>query len=135
VSENASSRAAANHDFAARFANAFPRLAAYFPTVPEHRCLNEVIHQLARAATGNRPDLYGAPPPAADLDAALLALSDRRRLLDHDEQRLIEARLDAGGTWAGVADALGLRSADAARHRYRRLGGTRTWPAGRRAGK
>jgi hypothetical protein len=84
--------------------------------------------------TGNRPDLFGAPPPPADLAAALVALPDRRRLLDHNEQRLIEARLDAGGTWAGVADALGLTSADAARQRYRRLGGTRTWPAGRRAG-
>ncbi|QIZ35921.1 hypothetical protein [Saccharopolyspora sp. ASAGF58] len=49
------------------------------------------------------------------------------------ERELIEAYMDCDGTWQALAEATGQRSGDAVRLRYRRLGGTRIWPAGRPA--
>lgn len=68
-----------------------------------------------------------------DLAAALRLLPDVRSFLDITERDILAAWMDQGWTWAGIAEELGYSSGDAVRQRYRRLGGTRTWSAGRPA--
>lgn len=51
--------------------------------------------------------------------------------LDRVECRLTEAILDAGGSWDDVATRTGRSARQGAQRRYRRLGGTRTWPTRR----
>jgi len=63
--------------------------------------------------------------PASDPEDVLAALSrveDQRRALDETEHALIAAARAAGLGWAKIADALGLRSRQAAEQRFLRLG-------------
>lgn len=69
----------------------------------------------------------------ADALAGLALVREERESLDFRERRFIEAYMDRGGTWPAGAEALGYPSGGALRARYRRLGGTRTWSAGRPA--
>lgn len=68
---------------------------------------------------------------SADALAGLELVRKERDHLDLRERRFIEAYMDRGGTWPAGAEALGYPSGGALRARYRRLGGTRTWSAGR----
>lgn len=104
-----------------------------FSWVPEHRCTFEGLCRLAPTTARSLPNPPSNQPSAADLDAALVLLGGQQAELRQIEIGLIEARLDAGGTWEIIAVDLDAASPDAARQRYRRLGGTRTWPAGRPA--
>jgi hypothetical protein len=70
--------------------------------------------------------------PCEDVLAGLRLIPGERRYLDRIELGCIEEALDRGATWGDIADVLVLPSDDAARMRYRRLGGTRTWPPGRK---
>ena len=47
------------------------------------------------------------------------------------EVAVIERILDAGWTWERLATEMGRSSRQAMQQRYRRIGGTRTWPSGR----
>ncbi|MEC3977720.1 hypothetical protein [Amycolatopsis sp. H20-H5] len=70
--------------------------------------------------------------PDKDVVAALRLVPDAREHLDKIERELIEHLKNQGVTW----DALGAeldRSANAQQQRYRRAGGTRTWPTRRPA--
>ncbi|MGW3427945.1 hypothetical protein ACWDHW_08310 [Streptomyces melanosporofaciens] len=68
-------------------------------------------------------------PQAAVL--VLRMLGAVREECDSVELRMTEALMNAGLTWAEVARATGRSSKQAAQQRYRRLGGTRTWPTRR----
>ncbi len=68
---------------------------------------------------------------SADALDGLAIIPDERERLNWSERRFIEAYMDRGGTWPAGADALGYPSGGALRARYRRLGGSGTWPAGR----
>lgn len=68
---------------------------------------------------------------AADAVAGLRLLPGERWVLDLIERDLIEAALDRGETWESLGAALGGRSRQAMQQRYRRLGGSRTWPTRR----
>ncbi|WP_406693313.1 hypothetical protein REH65_33300 (plasmid) [Saccharopolyspora sp. ID03-671] len=70
---------------------------------------------------------------ADDLVDALRIVPDQRARLELDERKLLEAALDRGATWESLAERLGWRSRQALQQRYRRLGGTRTWPTRRPA--
>jgi hypothetical protein len=54
-----------------------------------------------------------------------------REECDHIEVRMTESLMDAGLSWEEVGRATGRPSKQAAQQRYRRLGGTRTWPTRR----
>ncbi|MCI2424043.1 hypothetical protein MOQ72_42260 [Saccharopolyspora sp. K220] len=68
---------------------------------------------------------------SADALAGLALIRDERERFDRRERKFIEAYMDRGGTWPAGAEALGYPSGGALRSRYRRIGGTRTWSAGR----
>lgn len=70
---------------------------------------------------------------ANDAHAALLLIPRERRYLDLKEQELIEAAMDRGSTWEELGKLYQGRNGEgisrqAMQQRYRRLGGTRTWP-------
>lgn len=79
--------------------------------------------------------LMGLPVhvPAEDIVGALQLLPAERDRLDTYERTLIESALDSGMSWSELATALGRSSRQAMQQRYRRVGGTRTWPT-RRSG-
>ncbi|MEV6133149.1 hypothetical protein AB0M05_41225 [Streptomyces violaceusniger] len=54
-----------------------------------------------------------------------------REECDHIEVRMTESLMDTGLSWEEVGRATGRPSKQAAQQRYRRLGGTRTWPTRR----
>ena len=71
----------------------------------------------------------GISPRAAVLVLRMLgAVKDE---CDHIEVRMTEALMDSGMSWEDVGQATGRPSKQAAQQRYRRLGGTRTWPTRR----
>lgn len=80
-----------------------------------------------RGYTATHLDVTGS-----DLGAALRLLPSVRSFLDIVERDVLAAWMDRGATWSSLAEQLGYASGDALRQRYRRLGGERTWPAGRR---
>jgi len=89
----------------------------------------EIVRQAAFALAKGQADWSDEPmPAAADLIAAGRHLADARRSIDTIELDLIEALLDSGMTWEQLAVDLGRSSRQAMQQRYRRLGGTRTWP-------
>lgn len=69
----------------------------------------------------------------SDLIDGLRIIPDERVRLELRERQLLEAALDRGETWESLAKQLGWRSRQALQQRYRRLGGTRTWPTRRAA--
>jgi hypothetical protein len=71
----------------------------------------------------------GIRPEAAVL--VLRMLGAVREECDRAEIRMTEALMDSGLSWADVGQATGRPSKQAAQQRYRRLGGTRTWPTRR----
>ncbi|MEW1551291.1 hypothetical protein [Streptomyces tsukubensis] len=71
----------------------------------------------------------GLRPEAAVL--VLRMLGAVREECDRAEVRMTEALMDAGLSWDEVGRATGRTSKQAAQQRYRRLGGTRTWPTRR----
>lgn len=71
----------------------------------------------------------GIRPQAAVL--VMRMLGRVREECDHIEVRMTEALMDGGLSWEAVGRATGRSSKQAAQQRYRRLGGTRTWPTRR----
>jgi hypothetical protein len=103
--------------------------------VTEHDTIRGV-RQAAVAVPGDATqDALGLPcgdaVSAADVIAALRLVPGERRDLDFAEAALIEAARDRGETWESLGAALGTRSGQAMQQRYKRLGGTRTWPTRR----
>ena len=90
----------------------------------------------ARAGAAKRSQQTLGLPTAEEVtidDAAvgLGVVPQAREELDATEIALIEIALDRGATWEGLARRGAASSGEALRRRYRRLGGTRSWPAGR----
>jgi hypothetical protein len=84
--------------------------------------------QAARLYAGQAED-EGIRPEAAVL--VMRMLGQVREECDHIEVRMTEALMDAGRSWQEVGRATGRPSKQAAQQRYRRLGGTKTWPTRR----
>ncbi|WP_435062372.1 NUDIX domain-containing protein [Amycolatopsis thermoflava] len=85
----------------------------------------------ARLYAAQAEDEGGVSPAAAAVVMRLLGAL--REELDHIEVRMTEALLDAGLSWEEAGQVTGRTSRQAAQQRYRRLGGTRTWPTRRPA--
>lgn len=69
--------------------------------------------------------------PARTANLVLRMLGPVRDECDHIEVRMTESLMDAGLSWEEVGRSTGRPSKQAAQQRYRRLGGTRTWPTRR----
>lgn len=65
--------------------------------------------------------MEGVRPDLDDVLAALSVVPERRAELDGLERALIDTARDAGASWTQIADALGLRSRQAAEQRRLRL--------------
>ena len=87
--------------------------------------------EAARLYAAQAEDQGGVRPQAAVL--VLRMLGQVREECDYIEVRMTEALMDAGLSWEEVGRATGRPSKQAAQQRYRRLGGTRTWPTRRPA--
>ncbi|MBD3004686.1 hypothetical protein [Streptomyces sp. 5-10] len=85
--------------------------------------------EAARLYAAQMEDEGAVRPGTAVL--VLRMLGAVREECDHVEVRMIEALMDAGLSWEEVGRATGRTSRQAAQQRYRRLGGTRTWPTRR----
>lgn len=77
------------------------------------------------------PERKGLPGPDAvtmdDISDGLALIDFVRFMLSGDERKLIEIAKDRGMTWVQLGKIFG-QSAQAAQQRYKRLGGTRSWP-------
>lgn len=96
--------------------------------------ISQAIDGITRAVKGDDhlQDLLGLPKADAvtvdDIVAALYLIEHQRFHTDHDERELIEAAKDRGETWEQLGQRLG-RSSQAMQQRYKRLGGTKSWPS------
>lgn len=93
---------------------------------------SDPIHSLFTAARIYATDQEAGVPVSRGAASIMLGklgwVADE---VDRVERRLTEAILDAGGTWDDVAAATERGSRQNAQNRYRRIGGTRTWPTRR----
>ncbi|MGW7597237.1 hypothetical protein [Streptomyces antimycoticus] len=87
--------------------------------------------EAARLYAAEAEDEGAVRPGAAVL--VLRMLGAVRDECDHIEVRMTEALMDSGQSWEEVGRATGRPSKQAAQQRYRRLGGTKTWPTRRPA--
>lgn len=85
--------------------------------------------EAARLYAAQAEDGDTVRPQAATLVMRMLGAV--REECDHIEVRMTESLMDAGLSWEDVGRATGRTSKQAAQQRYRRLGGTRTWPTRR----
>ena len=85
--------------------------------------------EAARLYAAEAEDDGTVSPTAAVL--VMRMLGKVREECDHIEIRMTESLMDAGQSWEEVGRATGRPSKQAAQQRYRRLGGTRTWPTRR----
>ena len=93
---------------------------------------HDPIHGLFTAARIYAVDQEAGTPVSANAATIMLGkLALVRDEVDRVELRLTEAALDAGGSWEDIATATERGSRQGAQRRYRRLGGTRTWPTRR----
>ena len=76
--------------------------------------------------------LTGEQVTADDVVDALRLVPGEHVSLEAQERRLIETARDRGLSWTDLGERLGGRSPQAMQQRYKRLGGERSWPAGRR---
>ncbi|MVA75813.1 DNA-binding protein [Auraticoccus sp. F435] len=89
---------------------------------PEQVDPQEAVHLVTALAAGSAPPRSGEPPvDTDDLAAALTLVPEARAQLDGLEASLIGVARGRGMTWAQIAFALGLRSAQAAQQRSDRL--------------
>lgn len=110
----------------ARFGNGLERQWARDPNGP--RLPAQELMILVAAAGDQRPGGDRPRPTASDVQDALALAVRARSDLDYQEERLIDlARSQTDDrrrlTWAEIAKALGMGSAQAAQQRYRRRAG------------
>lgn len=93
---------------------------------------NDPIHGILDAARLYACDQDAGVPVRPGAAAIMLGkLGVVRDVLDHVELRLTEACLDGGYSWDDVAERTGRGHRQGAQQRYKRLGGTRSWPTRR----